>query len=186
MLLQAHRSQLLVVDLQTRLMPHITQSTICLNNNLWLCDIAREMNIPTTFTEQYPKGLGPTHPLVLQRSPDAHIFAKTHFSAYRETSIAQHISAQHRPQVLISGAEAHVCVLQTAMHLLSEGYTVFIIETAVGSRRHKDKQLALQRLVAHGAELVTPEMVAFEWLEHCHHKQFKTLSQRYIQDRSLY
>lgn len=186
MLLQAHRSQLLIIDLQTRLMPHIAQSTACLNSNLWLCDIAREMNIPTTFTEQNPKGLGSTHSLLLQRSPNAQVFSKTHFSAYREPLIAQHISAQQRPQILMTGAETHVCVLQTAMNLLTEGYEVFIIDTAVGSRRNKDKQLALQRLVAHGAEQVTPEMVAFEWLEHCQHAQFKQLSQNYIKDLSHY
>lgn len=186
MLLQAHLSQLLIIDLQTQLMPHIAQSTACLNSSLWLCDLARTMNIPTTFTEQYPKGLGPTHPLLLQRSPNAPVFPKTYFSAYREAPIAQHIKAQQRSQVLIAGAETHVCVLQTAMHLLTEGYAVFIVDTAVGSRRQKDKQLALQRLVAHGAEQVTLEMIAFEWLEHCQHQQFKAISQGYIKDRSHY
>src|SRR3954471_14563468 len=121
MLLTAARSQLLVVDVQARLMPAIHDGGAVLARIGILLQAAGRLGVPVTVTEQYPKGLGPTLPDIVDALPrGTPVLPKTSFSALGDPAIAERISAlggAGRDQVVICGAEAHVCVLQTAIGL---------------------------------------------------------------------
>lgn len=180
MLLQASRSLLLIIDIQKRLAPSIHNAAEVINTTCWLLDIARELKIPVLTTEQYPKGLGSTVSPIQERLQPAEIIEKSHFSAWRESLVQQRITELNRPQILLVGTEAHVCCLQTAMELLEQGYEVYLVETGLGSRQEKDKHLALERLKQFGAQVVSREMVAFEWLEQAGTEIFRKISKGWI------
>lgn len=165
MLLQASRSLLLVVDIQSRLAPAIDKGSQVINNSCWLIEVAKELGVPVRATEQYPKGIGESVPPIKERLETSEILQKMHFSALREPEIKEHIVDLNRQQIVIIGTEAHVCVFQTAVDLIEAGYQVYLVEEAVGSRKASDKILALERLKQMGAQIVCKEMVAFEWLE---------------------
>ncbi len=165
MLLQASNSFLLVIDIQSRLAPFIDKGSNLINNSCWLIEIARELGIPVRATEQYPQGIGESVPPIKARLEASEVLQKMYFSALKETEIKNNLASLKRQQVVIVGTEAHVCVFQTAADLLAAGYQVYLVEEAVGSRKPRDKELALKRLKQMGAQIVCREMVAFEWLE---------------------
>ena len=180
MLLQASSSLLLVIDIQSKLAPHIDQAEQVIAATDWLIGVARELGVPVRATEQYPQGLGSTVPEIAAWLKPEEIWQKIHFSACREVPIAQQLAALQRPQIVLAGTEAHVCCLQTAAGLLASGYAVFLVEEALGSRRDSDKQAALARLQQAGAQRVTREMVAFEWLEQADSAIFRKVSRQWI------
>lgn len=174
-LLDAARSQLVLVDYQARLMPAIHGGDEIVRNAVRLAQLARTLGIPTVGTEQSPAKLGPSVPEV-RAACDA-VIAKTHFDAYPDGLRApvQRALAQGREQVVVAGCEAHVCLLQTALGLLADRLDVWVVMDACGSRSEHNRQAALQRLQAAGARLVTTEMAGFEWVRHAGHPAFKTL-----------
>ena len=180
MRLEAQQSLVLVVDIQHKLAPAIVQSDQLQQAALWVLQVATQLKIPVLATEQYPQGLGETVPELRALLPKQAIFSKIHFSALREAPIQQAIAAQQRRQIILIGTESHVCVLQTALDLLSAGYQVFVVETAVGSRTLKDKRLALGRLQQAGVVIVSLEMLAFEWLDKAGTPEFNTLLKGWI------
>ena len=114
-------------------------------------------------TEQYPKGLGPTHPAIAWRLP-AERPAKVEFSCAAVPEVTAGLRGHGRGTVLLAGMETHVCVLQTALDLLDSGLTVFVAADAVAARSAADHELALRRMERAGAVLTTAEAAAFEWL----------------------
>lgn len=180
MRLEAERSLVLIVDIQEKLAPVIVDSQQLLQAALWVLEVALQLKVPILATEQYPQGLGLTVPALRALLPDDAIFSKIHFSALREPHIQQAIASQQRRQIIVIGAESHVCVLQTALDLLSSGYQVFVVAAAVGSRNSNDKELALSRLQQAGASIVSLEMLAFEWLNKAGTTEFKKLLQGWI------
>lgn len=179
MLLQADRSVLLLVDLQERLFPAIHEGERVLDHALWLTCVAQRLGVPVLCSEQYPQGLGPTLPVLRTLLPDAAVVEKIHFSAFAE-GVLDRAPGGGRPQIVVAGTETHVCVLQTVLDLCSAGRTVFVVEEAVGSRRLRDKSLALERMRQHGAEIVSREMVAFEWLARAGTDLFRQVSREFI------
>lgn len=180
MLIDPRRSQLLVIDIQERLMPAVDGADRVAANAGILIRSAERLGIPITVTEQYPKGLGRTVPDVADRLPDsAAILPKTAFSGAGEPAIAAHLArlrAEDRDQAILCGAEAHVCVLQTALGLRAEGMTVFVVADAVSSRSPHSVAAAQARLVQAGCVWVTTEMVVFEWLERAGTEEFRALA----------
>ena len=174
MLIQASQSVLLLIDLQARLAPAIHDIDAVLRHNLWLVEVAQRLGVPVAATVQYPAGLGPMVPELTARIPVADVVEKIHFSAAADGCLAS-LPALARHQVVLTGTETHVCVLQTALGLLAQGKEVFVVAEAVGSRRPEDKELALQRLRQEGCRIVSREMVAFEWLRGCEHPAFKEM-----------
>lgn len=170
MLLTAGSSVLLLVDLQQRLLPALHDGDAVLAAAVRLAEAARLLDVPVVATEQYPEGLGPTVPQLVDH-PRA-VLAKTAFAATADPGFAALLPA-HAEEVVLAGAEAHVCVLQTALGLLAQRRRVLVVADAVGSRRPGDRDRALDRLSRHGAELVTSEMVLFEWLRDAAHPQFR-------------
>jgi nicotinamidase-related amidase len=150
MLIDAKQSALLVVDVQGRLVPAISGWQALLDQVVWLIRVARRMGIPVLACEQYPQGLGPTHPVVAAELPPECIAGKLHFSAVAG-GCHGFASAGSHPQLVVCGMESHVCVMQTVLELLQSGRQVFVVEEAVGSRRDSDKALALARMRQAGA-----------------------------------
>ena len=170
MLLSAERSVLLLVDLQQRLMPAIRDAESVVNRAARLAEAALLLDVPVLATEQYPAGLGPTvEPLA--GYPRATL-AKTAFSAAADPGFAALLPAGTR-EVVIAGCETHVCVLQTALDLLGSRHRVVLAADATGSRDPADHQAAIDRARQHGVEVVTSEMVLFEWLRDSRHPGFR-------------
>jgi nicotinamidase-related amidase len=168
--LERHTSALLLVDFQSRLMPAIDGGAAVVANARRLIDAARMLDIPLLITEQNAKGLGPT---LAELLPDSHsaVFHKTSFDACRMPGFLDRLP--DRPDLVIAGCETHVCVLQSALGLIDAGRRVWLVRDAVGSRRAESKETAIRRLERHGAEIVTTEMVIFEWLETAGHPHFR-------------
>lgn len=179
MLLDAQRSALLIVDLQQRLLPAIADGERVLANCLWLIRVAQRLQVPVVASEQYPKGLGPSVlPLRKLLPPEAFV-EKTHFSCVREGCL-QPLAAYPREQWVVAGTEAHVCVLQTVLDLRAAGKQVFAVADAVGSRDPANRALAIERMRQHGVEIMSREMVAFEWLTRAGTEQFREINREFI------
>lgn len=174
MLLQVKRSQLLVVDVQERLLPAMADPDPLTENARLLLQAARELGVTVLASEQYPKGLGRTVPQVLALLP-VPPHEKVEFSCFANSTLRSLLELPDR-QTVIAGIEAHVCVLQTALEMAAGGFDVSVVVDATSSRRRESKEIALHRLRAAGVRLVTAEMVVFEWLRQAGTPQFKTLS----------
>jgi nicotinamidase-related amidase len=170
MLLSAERSVLLLVDLQQRLMPAIHDGDSVVARAARLAEAAVLLDVPVLATEQYPAGLGPTVE-ALAGYPRATL-AKTAFSAAADPGFQALLPAGTR-EIVIAGVETHVCVLQTALDLLGSRYRVILAADATGSRDPADHRAAVNRARQHGAEIVTSEMVLFEWLRDARHPSFR-------------
>ncbi|MBI5107726.1 MAG: isochorismatase family protein [Rhodocyclales bacterium] len=179
MLIDAKQSALLVVDVQGRLVPAISGWQTLIDQVIWLIRVARRMEIPVLACEQYPQGLGPTHPMVAAELPHACIAGKLHFSAVAGGCHGFDAAGTFL-QLVVCGMESHVCVLQTVMELLASGRQVFVVEEGVGSRRESDKALALARMRQAGAVIVSREMVAFEWLRKADSELFREISRTFL------
>lgn len=179
MKLDAQRSILLIIDLQERLLPAIHGGEQVVDNTVWLLGVARELGVPVLVTEHYPQGVGGTTAAVAERVKPEETLEKIHFSAVAEGNLLSHPQAE-RKQWVVCGTESHVCVQQTVLGLLAAGRDVAVVEEAVGSRQPRDKALALQRMQQHGAQIVSREMVAFEWLHRADTPQFRTVLKSFI------
>ena len=180
MLINAKTSQVLLIDIQSKLAPAIADNAAVSQAAAWVLQVARLCEVPVLATEQYPKGLGHILPALQELIPAAAIFEKIHFSALREAVIADAIAANTRPQVIVLGTETHVCVLQSVLDLIKAGYQVFVVSEAVGSRTAENKQLALNRMQQAGAVIISQEMLAFEWLEKAGTELFRQISKGWI------
>jgi len=163
-------SVLLLIDFQARLMPAIANADAAIANARRLAAAAKLLDVPVRATEQNPGGLGHGVDEVMQFAEAT--LSKRYFDATRESEWASFLPVG-RPHIVVAGCEAHVCVLQTVLGMLDKGLQVRLVRDAVGSRRAEDREAALQRAERHGAELVTTEMVIFEWLKTCDHPRFR-------------
>ncbi len=161
-------STLLIIDIQGRFMPAIEDGSAVIANARRLVDAAAILEVTILFTEHNPVGLGPTVPELTPSGPVAH---KMTFDAVRSPGFLDRFPAERA--IVVAGCEAHVCVLQTVLGLLTHGRQVFVVRDALGSRRPESKETAVRRMERHGAEIVTTEMVTFEWLTTCEHPRFR-------------
>ncbi|PKO63238.1 MAG: isochorismatase [Betaproteobacteria bacterium HGW-Betaproteobacteria-18] len=195
MLLDAELSQLVLVDYQTRLMPAIFEAPLVLANAMRLAQVAQLMQVPVWGTEQNPSKLGANPPEL--RALCQRTLAKMQFSGVEEglgewlrppvkapagnaRSLPKHLqkpsnTLTERASIVIAGCEAHVCLLQTALHLLEDEFEVWVVTDACSSRTERNRDAAFDRLAGAGAELVTTEMVAFEWLRSAEVPQFRAV-----------
>ena len=165
MLIKHDKSLLLIVDIQEKLAPAIHQGNSAIENNLRLLAVARQLAIPRFISEQYVRGLGPSVAAIKDVAVDAEFFEKIHFSCAREPGVVDKLKATGRQQIILTGMEAHVCVLQTALGLLEAGFDDFLVADATSSRTPENRQAAIERLHHAGVSIATTEMVLFEWLE---------------------
>ncbi len=179
MLIRSDQSLLLLIDLQERLAPAIEAIDDVLRHNLWLVEIAQRLAVPVAATVQYPAGLGPIVPVLGARIPAENVVEKICFSAVADGCL-ETLPGMSRRQVVLTGTESHVCVLQTALGLLARGKEVFVVAEATGSRRAPDKELALARMRQEGCRIVSREMVAFEWLHKAGTETFRQVSREFL------
>ena len=197
MLLDFEESQLVLVDYQEKLMPAIFEGEQALRNATTLARIARLLQVPVFGTEQNPSKLGTNAPEL--RALCDKTLSKMFFSAVPEglnewlrppakpqggnaRSLPKHLQKPQqqdpeRNSIVIAGCEAHVCLLQTALELLEDEFEVWVVTDACSSRTERNRDAAFDRLAGAGAELVTTEMVAFEWLRSCEHEDFRDMLQ---------
>ncbi len=195
MLLDACQSQLVLIDYQVRLMPAIFESSLVLANAIRLGELARLMEVPTWGTEQNPAKLGGN--VAELKALCGRTMSKMRFSAAHEglmpclrpppgpvvgnaRSLSKEVRGSRTPSavrnsVVVAGCEAHVCLLQTTLELIEEEFDVWVVTDACGSRTERNRDAAFDRLVGAGAELVTTEMVAFEWVQSAQHPAFRAV-----------
>ena len=171
-LMEWESSLLLIIDIQQRLMPAIDQGSDVILNAGRLIEAARMLEVPAVVTEQNPDGLGPT---VDDLSVDVFpLIKKMTFDSCPAAGFWEAVGSER--SLIVVGCEAHVCVAQTVLGLLSNDRRVFVVSDAVGSRTQANKDAALKRLERAGAEIVTTEMVVFEWLKTADHPAFRSLA----------
>lgn len=171
-------SQMLVVDIQSRLAPHLHNVEQMVLRATQILTGAQLFDIPITVAEQYPQGLGPSvdpiNPFIQENR-----FEKTTFSCFGSVEITQRLDnfkAAGRNTLIVLGCEAHVCVLQTVIDALDLAYRVVVVDDAVSSRNVNDLKIAKTRLSKAGGEYVTTEMLLFEWTQGKDAKEFKDIS----------
>jgi nicotinamidase-related amidase len=169
MLMKSEHSTLLLIDVQERLMPAITHGQDVVSQCVTLAKIAGLLSLPVLATEQLPEKLGPNLEAVKELCHQT--LSKHHFDACSNGLVEA--LPEGRPHIIIAGCETHVCMMQTALSLLDAGYSLWVVADATGSRKELDRDVALARLSAAGANIVTVEMVAFEWMRHCKSTAFK-------------
>ncbi|MGE4219244.1 MAG: hydrolase [Alphaproteobacteria bacterium] len=175
MLIKQSLSCLLMIDVQERLLAAMHAPETILRNCEILLRAAERMAVPVLVTEQYPAGLGPTVPRLLAASGGAQRLEKVHFSCFAEPGLRAAIEERSRPQMVLAGMEAHVCVAQTALDLALAGYDVFVVADATISRSAANHTAAMARLRDAGIAIVTAEMVLFEWLGRADSDAFRAL-----------
>jgi len=180
MLLERAQSTLLLIDVQEKLTPLVMQSSAVIERCRWLMELAGELSVPQLISEQYPKGLGATITVLQSLVPEDAIIEKIQFSSWAEKGMQERLQFINNKQIILMGIETHVCVLQTAIDLLNAGFEVFVVVDAVSSRYEIDHKYGLKRMKQEGVQLVTAEMVFFEWLKQAGTPEFKVLSKRFF------
>lgn len=170
--LSTHDSMLLIVDMQSALLPAIDGNQALVARAVRLARAAQLLGVPVIATEHCAGKIGATSPEISHWVD--HVIHKTHFDATRETHFLSELP-RGRTNVLLIGTEAHVCVLQTGLGLAALGYAPVLVSDGIGSRRAPDQTAALARWNYHGLEALTSEMAMFEWLETPNHPQFKAV-----------
>lgn len=167
-LLNPKAATLVIIDFQARLMPAIEDGDRLVANARRLVDAAGLLRVPVLMTEQNPAGLGATVPELAGAGP---AIAKMSFDSCAEPAFLEALAGDR--ELVICGCEAHVCVGQTVLSLLEHRRRVVVVQDAIGSRARESKDVAIRRMERHGAEIVTTEMVVFEWLRTAAHPQFR-------------
>lgn len=174
-------SQMLVVDIQDKVLAPISNKQAIVQNTQRLIRAAHILQVPITMSEQYSSGLGHTvEPLRSLVGPETPIFDKRSFSCMGDAALQPHLQDHRdtgRGQIIVAGIETHVCILQTVLDLISDGFEVYVIADATGSRAESSNTLALRRMDKAGAFIADSEMVIFEWLETADTPEFKPLQE---------
>ena len=176
MLLDAERSVLIVIDVQERLAPAMHDLQGFLRNTEILMRAAARLEVPMIVTEQYPKGLGRTVEAIAALAPPEAVVEKISFSAAGSDGFDRRLAELGRDEPVICGIEAHVCVLQTALRLNAAGRRTYLVRDAATSRQPGSAEAAHERAARAGIELVTTEMVVFEWMRQAGTPVFRELS----------
>ena len=171
MLIEKDQSSLVIIDVQEKLVSIMPKPHTFIDNIIKLQKAANILGVPIYCSEQYPKGLGKTINKIKENfATDNQMIEKTEFSVPIK-------DPYRKKQFILCGIEAHVCVLQTAINL-AEDKKVYVVQDAIASRNEKDYLLSLNRLDKHpNIQIVSCEMVLFEWLRTSNHPEFKTISQ---------
>lgn len=167
---------LVLVDFQVRLAKVVHRSELVIPNALRLIKGCQVLEVPILPTIQVPEKLGPMLRELSSALEESEPIPKHAFSALRNPKFIRDLDQSGRKQVLLTGIEAHVCVLQTGLDLLDAGYDVHVLSDAVFSRREENHNLALQRLHDAGASVSSVEMALFELIRTAKHPAFRTIS----------
>jgi nicotinamidase-related amidase len=196
MLLELEKSQLVLMDFQSGLIPTMWEHSSILARTICLAKVAAMLDVPTFYTEQNPVRMGATEPALLEvlHAGRSGRLAKMQWSAVEEglgellrpepkplqgnaRSLPKHLQkavpqAAVRETIVLAGLEAHIALLQTALDLLEDGFDVWVVTDACSARTERSRDAAFDRLASEGAGLVTTEMVVFEWVRTAEHPAF--------------
>jgi len=175
--LEAEQCVLIVVDIQEKLLPPIWQKEQLVRNSQMLIRLAGILKIPTIVSTQYAKGLGNTLPEIASLVPESTPVDKVMFSCFGSEVFCSMLKRLpgHRTTVLLCGMEAHICVTQTALAALREGYLVHVASDAVSSRAEWNWRIGLERMRAAGAVISSTEMMIYELLRSSGAPAFKEM-----------
>lgn len=175
-ILKKETTALLIIDLQERILHVIRNYEIVLENTIKLIKGFKVLQLPIYYTEQYPKGLGPTSQKILNELEGYTAYQKMSFSCSGAENLFDELHKKKLTQIIVCGVESHVCVQQTVLDLIVNNFQVDIAADAVSSRKEIDYKIALDRMRTLGAEVTTTESILFELLEVCGTPQFKEVS----------
>ena len=169
-------SQVVFIDIQEKLVDVMIKNEIkkVIDASTILIEAAKILEVPCLYTEQYPKGLGPTVKELKSLLPHPPIEKKT-FSCLDAPNFKSHL-VKSRPQIILCGLETHICILQTALALKASGKEVFVVEDATLSRTNLNHQNAIHRLRSEGVVITNVESVIFEWLRVAQGDHFKAIN----------
>ncbi|MCB1739616.1 MAG: hydrolase [Gammaproteobacteria bacterium] len=179
-LMHPARACLLIIDVQERLAPHIHEGRNVIERCCWLMGVARRVGVPVRISEHYPEGLGPCVAELRDGLRDEEIWRKDWFSCWSEPALQSTLRAHQADQVVVCGMEAHVCVMQSALEMQAAGLNVFLVADAVGSQRPGDRALAIERMRDNGVQIVSAEMVLFEWARRGATPLFRQLHREFL------
>lgn len=177
-ILNKDNSVLVIVDIQEKLAVVMKQKEKVVNNCLHLIEAAKLLNIPIVITEQYPKGLGHTINEIKEALPSYEPLEKVTFDCCKGAGFLKKLTSLKRKQIILTGMETHVCVLQTCLSLLKKRYAVHLVSDAVSSRKKDDYVTGKELMRDAGAVITCTETVLFQLLEKAGGNEFKTIVKR--------
>ena len=167
----------MLIDFQEKLVPAIHENETLIEETRKLIEGLKVLNCPMIFTQQYTKGLGMTVEPLKQAYEDTFTYYdKTTFSCMDNEEIKKTVDSLGKKNVIIAGMESHICVMQTVVDLLNEGYEVYLVSDCIGSRTEFNKQIGLQRMMQEGAKMTSVESILFELAGKAGTPEFKVIS----------
>ncbi|WP_317856237.1 isochorismatase family protein [Chakrabartyella piscis] len=176
MRVNAEDTMAIIIDFQEKLLPVMDQKEALIQKAATFAQGLVELEVPFVVSQQYTRGLGETVSELKDVIADGTYLEKNTFSCMGCEEIKNWVVAQGKKNVLISGIEAHICVMQTVVDLLEMGYNVTVVADCVGSRSQYDKEIGLERMKAEGAKVATCESILFELTVGAKNPHFKTIS----------
>lgn len=175
-MLHKEETVLVLIDIQGKLAQIVDESDFVVNNIANVVQGAKLLQVPILWLEQYPKGLGPTDERIAMHLTDQKPIEKITFSAYDTEAFVQALEQTGRKKVLLAGIETHICVYQTAAHLLANGYEVEVLADCVSSRTAGNREVGIQKMMQLGATITSVEMALFEMQQVAKGDTFKAIS----------
>ena len=173
--LKRQGSVLVVVDIQEKLLPAINDFISVLDRSVKMVKAAQALAVPMLFTQQYTKGLGPTHTGLTGLIPEFSSIEKTTFNCFGASGFEARLAELETQTLVLIGIEAHICVCQTALEALRRGYSVHVVADAVGSRTTANKSIGLERVRQAGGVITGTELTIYEWVERSDSDGFKLI-----------
>jgi nicotinamidase-related amidase len=174
-MLELNNTALVIIDMQGKLWNVMYEKETLLENAQKLVKGMEVLGVPIVLTEQNPAGLGPTMTELFQFMPEVKPLSKFHFSCCQDKDFMLAVNKLNRRQILICGIESHICVYQTTLGLLNQGYEVQVVADVLSSRVVRNRDIALMRMQSEGAKLTVVEMAIYELLQTASHPKFKEM-----------
>ena len=176
-MLNKEQTVLVLIDIQGKLAQIVDESDFIVDNIATVVQGAKLLQLPILWLEQYPKGLGPTDERIAKHLTEQQPIEKITFSAYDTEEFVQALEQTGRKKVLLAGIETHICVYQTAAHLLANGYEVEVLADCVSSRTAGNREVGIKKMLQLGANITSVEMALFEMQQIAKGDTFKAISQ---------
>ncbi len=174
-ILNRNKTVLLIVDIQEKILNVMQHKERVIDNTIKLINGFKILGIPVYYTEQYPQGLGETETSIKKELELIEAIQKMSFSCYGAEDLFYEFKKKNYSQIVVCGIETHVCIQQTVLDLLANGFQVNLPADAVSSRKELDYEIALRRMGKNGAEITTTESILFELLNVCGTQEFKDI-----------